>query len=159
MIGPSAERWDLACIAEYPNALAFAEMVRDPECREHVKHRQAAVEDSRLISFLPLSPGKFLGEKGVPRSRHTIPRTPSNMSAWPRSLAFLVIFLRGLRARGRRRGRPQRVSELWSAVGRTCRLIGAGGEDIAAAVEFGKRGAHNIRTARQVRREQAGARI
>lgn len=62
VIGPQAERWDLAFIAEYPNALAFAEMVRDPDYREHVKHRQAAVEDSRLIRLLPLAPGKGFGE-------------------------------------------------------------------------------------------------
>ena len=60
--GPSHERWDLAFIAEYPNSLAFAEMIRDPEYREHVKHRQAAVEDSRLIRFLLLAPGDGFGE-------------------------------------------------------------------------------------------------
>jgi uncharacterized protein (DUF1330 family) len=62
VIGPSTERWDLAFIAEYPNALAFAEMVRDEEYREHVKHRQAAVEDSRLIRFLGVTPGPGFGE-------------------------------------------------------------------------------------------------
>jgi len=49
--GPPDERWDLAFIAEYPNAGAFLAMVTDPEYREFVKHRQAAVEDSRLIRF------------------------------------------------------------------------------------------------------------
>jgi len=49
--GPADERWDLAFIAEYPNAGAFLAMVTDPEYREFVKHRQAAVEDSRLIRF------------------------------------------------------------------------------------------------------------
>ena len=62
LTGPLTERWDLAFIAEYPNSLAFAEMIRDPEYKEHVKHRQAAVEDSRLIRFLPLVPGDGFGE-------------------------------------------------------------------------------------------------
>jgi uncharacterized protein (DUF1330 family) len=62
LTGPLTERWDLAFIAQYPNSLAFAEMIRDPEYKEHVKHRQAAVEDSRLIRFLPTTPGKNFGE-------------------------------------------------------------------------------------------------
>ena len=62
LTGPLAERWDLAFIAEYPNSLAFAEMIRDPEYKEHVKHRQAAVEDSRLIRLLPITPGEKFGE-------------------------------------------------------------------------------------------------
>lgn len=62
LTGPLSERWDLAFIAEYPSSLAFAEMIRDPDYKEHVKHRQAAVEDSRLIRFLPLVPGEGFGE-------------------------------------------------------------------------------------------------
>ncbi|HWD29257.1 MAG TPA: DUF1330 domain-containing protein [Rhizomicrobium sp.] len=62
LTGPSDERWDLAFIAQYPNALAFAEMIRDPGYKEHVKHRQAAVADSRLIRFAPLEPGEGFGE-------------------------------------------------------------------------------------------------
>lgn len=62
LTGPSTEHWDLAFIAEYPSSLAFAEMIRDPDYKEHVKHRQAAVEDSRLIRFLPLKPGASFGE-------------------------------------------------------------------------------------------------
>ena len=49
LIGPRDERWDLSFIAEYPSVRAFVEMIRDPVYREAVKHRQAAVEDSRLI--------------------------------------------------------------------------------------------------------------
>jgi uncharacterized protein (DUF1330 family) len=60
--GPADERWDLAFIAEYPNAAAFLAMVTDPEYREHVKHRQAAVEDSRLIRLAPAEPGEGFGE-------------------------------------------------------------------------------------------------
>ena len=49
LIGPGDEQWDLAFIARYPTAGAFLEMVTDPQYREAVKHRQAAVLDSRLI--------------------------------------------------------------------------------------------------------------
>jgi uncharacterized protein (DUF1330 family) len=60
--GPADEKWDLAFIAEYPSAAAFLAMVTDPDYREHVKHRQAAVLDSRLIRMKPLSPGTNFGE-------------------------------------------------------------------------------------------------
>jgi uncharacterized protein (DUF1330 family) len=60
--GPAEEKWDLAFIAEYPNAAAFLAMVTDAEYREHVKHRQAAVLDSRLIRLKPLTPGAGFGE-------------------------------------------------------------------------------------------------
>jgi uncharacterized protein (DUF1330 family) len=53
LIGPEAERWDLCFIAQYPSVAAFVEMIRDPVYREAVKHRQAAVEDSRLIRHAP----------------------------------------------------------------------------------------------------------
>jgi len=49
LIGPSDERWDYCFIARYPSAAAFLAMVTDPAYREAVKHRQAAVEDSRLV--------------------------------------------------------------------------------------------------------------
>lgn len=64
LTGPTDERWDLAFIAEYPSAHAFLEMVTDPVYRQAVKHRQAAVEDSRLIRMAPLNPGKGFGEAG-----------------------------------------------------------------------------------------------
>ncbi len=60
--GPADERWDLAFIAEYPSAAAFLAMVTDLDYREHVKHRQAAVEDSRLIRLAPAEPGEGFGE-------------------------------------------------------------------------------------------------
>lgn len=60
--GPADERWDLAFIAHYPSAGAFLAMVTDPGYREHVKHRQAAVADSRLIRMAPLEPGEGFGE-------------------------------------------------------------------------------------------------
>ena len=60
--GPQAEAWDLAFIAEYPSAEAFIAMVRDPEYREHVKHRTAGVADSRLLRLAPVEPGEGFGE-------------------------------------------------------------------------------------------------
>ena len=56
LIGPADKQWDLVFIARYPTAAAFLEMVTDPAYREAVKHRQAAVLDSRLIrtAELPL---------------------------------------------------------------------------------------------------------
>ncbi len=58
LIGPPEKSWDLAFIAEYPNAAAFGEMVKDPVYQKAVKHRQAAVEDSRLIRMHPRDPEK-----------------------------------------------------------------------------------------------------
>ena len=49
LIGPEDEAWDHVFIARYPDAAAFLAMVTDPAYRDAVKHRQAAVADSRLI--------------------------------------------------------------------------------------------------------------
>lgn len=57
LIGPREERWDLCFVAEYPNLEAFVEMIKNPDYREAVKHRQAAVADSRLIRTEPLDLG------------------------------------------------------------------------------------------------------
>jgi uncharacterized protein (DUF1330 family) len=62
LIGPREERWDHCFIAQYPSVAAFVEMIRDPVYREAVKHRQAAVEDSRLVRLAPLPVGKTFGE-------------------------------------------------------------------------------------------------
>lgn len=61
LIGPEAERWDLCFIAAYPDVGAFVTMLRDPAYREAVKHRQAAVEDSRLIRLQPGGAGVGFG--------------------------------------------------------------------------------------------------
>ena len=61
LIGPSDERWDRCFIAEYPSVAAFIEMIRDPVYREAVKHRQAAVEDSRLVRLAPAGAGAGFG--------------------------------------------------------------------------------------------------
>jgi uncharacterized protein (DUF1330 family) len=61
LIGPPHERWDLCFIAQYPTVAAFVAMIRDPVYREAVKHRQAGVEDSRLIRFAPGAAGVGFG--------------------------------------------------------------------------------------------------
>lgn len=62
VIGPAEEQWDRCFIAEYPSVAAFAAMLRDPVYREAVKHRPAAVEDSRLVRLGVLPPGRGFGE-------------------------------------------------------------------------------------------------
>ncbi len=57
LIGPSEEQWDHCFIAQYPSVAAFVEMLRDPVYREAVKHRQAAVENSRLIRLAVVPAG------------------------------------------------------------------------------------------------------
>ncbi|MDP3895568.1 MAG: DUF1330 domain-containing protein [Mesorhizobium sp.] len=61
LIGPADERWDICFIAEYPNAAAFVEMVKDADYQKAVIHRQAAVEDSRLIRTRPRETGAGFG--------------------------------------------------------------------------------------------------
>jgi len=57
LIGSQDEHWDMAFIARYPNASAFLAMVTDPDYKLLVKHRQAAVADSRLIRMGDLASG------------------------------------------------------------------------------------------------------
>lgn len=62
LIGPEdEEQWDICFIAEYPNAEAFISMIRDPEYQKAVRHRTAAVLDSRLIRMSPKAPGEMFG--------------------------------------------------------------------------------------------------
>lgn len=62
LIGPPDEAWDLAFIAEYPSVASFVAMLRDPDYWRAVRHRQAAVADSRLIRMQPAEPGARFGE-------------------------------------------------------------------------------------------------
>lgn len=58
LIGPQTnEEWDLCFIAEYPNLEAFVSMIKDPEYRVAMEHRQLAVANSRLIRTAPLEIG------------------------------------------------------------------------------------------------------
>lgn len=61
LIGPEDEIWDRCFIAEYPSADAFVSMIRNPDYQKAVVHRQAAVEDSRLIRLSPLPVGDGFG--------------------------------------------------------------------------------------------------
>lgn len=61
LIGPDDERWDMAFVAQYPNAAAFGDMVKNPGYQAVVHHRQAAVKSSRLIRIRPGEPGKLFG--------------------------------------------------------------------------------------------------
>jgi uncharacterized protein (DUF1330 family) len=61
LIGPAEEFWDHCFIARYPSVAAFVEMIRDPLYREAVKHRQAAVADSRLIRLKGEAAGELFG--------------------------------------------------------------------------------------------------
>ncbi len=58
LIGPADKQWDVIFIARYPTAGAFLEMVTDPDYRIAVKHRQAAVLDSRLIRTAEVDSGE-----------------------------------------------------------------------------------------------------
>lgn len=58
VIGPDDEDWDLAFVARYPSARAFVEMLRDPDYQRAVRHRNAAVADSRLIRCSEEKPGR-----------------------------------------------------------------------------------------------------
>ncbi|MGR3322972.1 MAG: DUF1330 domain-containing protein [Pseudooceanicola sp.] len=62
LIGPESEYWDLCFIAEYPGADAFAEMIKDPDYRKAMVHRQAGCADSRLIRMEPLEAGGNFAE-------------------------------------------------------------------------------------------------
>tara|TARA_R110002096_G_scaffold316634_5_gene511121 strand:+ start:74 stop:487 length:414 start_codon:yes stop_codon:yes gene_type:complete len=61
LIGPEAMTWHVAFVARYPNADSFMEMVTDPDYRKAVKHRQAAVEDSRLLRCAELDGDAVFG--------------------------------------------------------------------------------------------------
>lgn len=64
LIGPTEEKWDECFIAQYPSVCAFVQMIRDPIYREAVKHRQAAVLDSRLIRMAPADSGTGFSKSG-----------------------------------------------------------------------------------------------
>lgn len=57
LIGSMDEQWDIAFVAYYPSAGAFLEMITDSDYMQAVKHRQAAVETSRLLRHSELPAG------------------------------------------------------------------------------------------------------
>ena len=63
LIGPETEQWDICFVAEYPGIEAFVSLMRDPDYRTAMAHRQAGVADSRLIRLGAVPLGRtFLGE-------------------------------------------------------------------------------------------------
>ena len=66
LIGPQdEEQWDICFIAEYPSVAAFVEMIRDPVYRAAMEHRQAGVEDSRLVRTAPMDAGSNFADPAV----------------------------------------------------------------------------------------------
>ena len=61
VIGPPGEMWDAGFIAEYPSLDAFVSMVRNEGYQAIVRHRQAAVADSRLYGFAKTDAGGVFG--------------------------------------------------------------------------------------------------
>ena len=61
LIGPNDEAWDIAFIAEYPSVDAFVAMIKDPDYRRAMEHRQAGVADSRLLRTGPVPVGDGFG--------------------------------------------------------------------------------------------------
>ncbi|HSJ78682.1 MAG TPA: DUF1330 domain-containing protein [Erythrobacter sp.] len=59
--GPDGERWHDGFIAQYPNAGAFFEMIKDAEYQQAVVNRTAALVDSRLARFAPGEVGEGFG--------------------------------------------------------------------------------------------------
>ncbi|MBT54045.1 MAG: DUF1330 domain-containing protein [Mameliella sp.] len=61
LAGPEGDHWDHVFVARYPTAHAFLAMVTDPDYQRAVVHRQAAVQDSRLIRCAPAATGEVFG--------------------------------------------------------------------------------------------------
>ena len=61
LTGPEAMHWHDGFVAQYPNAGAFLEMVKDAEYQEAVVNRTAALVDSRLVRFAPGEGGEVFG--------------------------------------------------------------------------------------------------
>ena len=59
--GPEAMMWHDGFVAQYPNAGAFFEMIKDPDYQLAVVNRTAALADSRLVRFSPGSAGDTFG--------------------------------------------------------------------------------------------------
>ncbi|MFN9632541.1 MAG: DUF1330 domain-containing protein [Erythrobacteraceae bacterium] len=59
--GPEGERWHDGFVAQYPNAGAFFEMIKDPAYQLAVVNRTAALVDSRLVRFAPGEAGEGFG--------------------------------------------------------------------------------------------------
>jgi hypothetical protein len=59
--GPDDRVWHDGFIAQYANAGAFFDMIKDPDYQLAVANRTAALADSRLIRFAPGKVGEAFG--------------------------------------------------------------------------------------------------
>jgi len=59
--GPDVREWHDGFVAQYPDAGAFFEMIKDPDYQAAVVNRTAALADSRLIRFKPGEAGGGFG--------------------------------------------------------------------------------------------------
>ncbi|MBZ0332728.1 hypothetical protein MARI_09360 [Marinobacter sp. JH2] len=50
LIAPPEETWDQVLLVRYPSTDAFLAMIGDPDYKGVLKHRTAALEDSRLVA-------------------------------------------------------------------------------------------------------------
>jgi uncharacterized protein (DUF1330 family) len=55
VIGPEQGEWDVALLVEYPSRKRFLEMASNPDYLAVHAHREAALEDSRLIACAPMA--------------------------------------------------------------------------------------------------------
>lgn len=58
---PDEKLWHDGFVAQYPNAGAFFEMIKDPDYQIAVQNRTAALVDSRLMRFAPGEVGQGFG--------------------------------------------------------------------------------------------------
>ena len=56
VIAPEDEKWDDVLLVRYPSINAFLAMIESPEYKGVVKHRTAALEDSRLVANVEGTP-------------------------------------------------------------------------------------------------------
>ena len=55
LIGPTDETWDLAMVVRHTSLKAFLSMATDPGYMAGIGHREAALEDSRLLPIVEYS--------------------------------------------------------------------------------------------------------
>ena len=61
LIGPAADRWDVAMLVRHRSVADFASFANDPEYLAGVGHRTAALEDSRLLPLVAGDEASVLG--------------------------------------------------------------------------------------------------
>jgi uncharacterized protein (DUF1330 family) len=54
VIAPADEQWDQVLLVKYPSVDAFLTMIRMPDYLAATVHREAALEDSRLIATIEI---------------------------------------------------------------------------------------------------------